>query len=323
MKQISAIKERGIFMIFSRRCMILVPFVLMLMLSMACLFPFMLGQSHSTAKTGTLSVDINYMDTFYRETFNYTRDAPNIKHFVLVLPESEANRATVVELLYSIRFPENSGDPWITDPAAQWAEQYLYEAPGARFTGEFAPGDYELAAVFIAGPVSADEAGVEEGTLYAGMTGGGANTDFQPIHISEGQEAQINITMTDANGWACPWLYVFNGDEYERRTEILRNFRDVEQTEITDLGAVPVVSSALFLRISEEKAETTHLDQLYLIVNGERIVLGDLALDQQDDRYVSLEQGATLDLRFNLPENLALEDRVNVTVVAAGYYVAD
>lgn len=294
-----------------RRFMIVIP---LLILSLACIFPFMYMRepANTAAKTGTLSVTINYTDTFYHETFNYMPDAPNIYHFVLVLPENEANRESASRVLYSLRFSEE-GYPWISDPEAQWAEKYLYEAPGGRFTGEFAPGLYRLAAVFIA-----KEPPGETRSMF-----GGASTDLQPVTISAGEEALINITMTDDNGWACPWLYVFNGTEYEQRTEILRNVRDEQQIEITNLGAVPVVRSSIFLRISEEKAETTHLDQIYLIVNGERIMAGDFALDNQDNRFVLLSQGMTLDLPFALPEHLALEDTVSVTVVVAGYYVLD
>lgn len=298
-----------------RRLLFLIP----LALSLACVFPLMMGPTDSSVKMGTLSVTINYTDTFYREVFDYTPDAPNIWHFVLVLPASEAQRESAPQVLYSVRFPEKQGDPWITNPELQWAEPYLYQAPGATFTGSFAPGDYQVAALFLAGPISAEEAGVEEGTLYAGITGGGASTDLIPVHISAGEDAQITITMTDADGWACPWLYVFNGTEYERRTEILRDIRDQQQTEITPLGAVPVVNGAIRLRISEEKAETTHLDQLYLLVNGERISAGDPALDEQDNQVVVLNQGDTRDIRFALPEHL--QDTATVSVVAAGYYI--
>ena len=157
-----------------------------------------------------LDVDIDYRGTWYRETFSYTREAENIAHFVIVMPESQVDRATADQIFSSIDFLLLPDVLTIREDRAAfaWALDYLHEAPGGYFRGQFEPGAYYVAAAFVAAPLNKEEAGVPDDTiLYAGMTGGGASTDYWKIQIAPGENAII-VSLTDSEGWACPWLYV-------------------------------------------------------------------------------------------------------------------
>jgi hypothetical protein len=157
------------------------------------------------------------------------------------------------------------------------------------------------------------------------VTGGGASTDYRR-HPEAGETVSLTFTMTDANGWACPWLYVFDGEGFQRRTEILRNLNSREQqaTEITPLGPVAVVDGAIVLRVAEEKDEVTVIDELYLLIGGEPVraegdpaIVGPIAAADGD--ALALHRGEAVDLRFPAPDSFASGDPVSVVVT--GYYL--
>jgi hypothetical protein len=295
----------------------------------SCTLPFLPPPTPTLSPgMGGLSVNIDYTGTWYRETFEYSRQAENIRHYVLMMPASEVDRARAGAIFTSLQFPENPGDERLRPDRADvaWALDDLYEAPEGHFRGEFEPGTYYLAVAFIAAPLSREEAEVgEDAVLYAGITGGGASTDYQEIAIEAGKWVDLTVTMTDANGWACPWLYVYNGHAFERRTEILRGVRgpEHEQTEISPLGMVPVIDGIITLRIAEEKDEITYLDALYLIVNG-AVVRAEPASDasariaETDQNYLIITRGESIEFRFQVPD---ARGQVPMTVVAAGYYL--
>ena len=172
-----------------------------------------------TGDVGFLDVNIDYRGTWYRETFSYTREADNIAHFVIVMPESEVDRATADQIFSSIDFALLPDVLTIREDRAEfaWALDYLHEAPGGHFHGQFEPGTYDVAAAFVAAPLRREEAGApDDAILYAGMTGGGASTDYWEIEVAPGENAII-VSLTDKDGWACPWLYAYNGRAFERR----------------------------------------------------------------------------------------------------------
>lgn len=288
-------------------------------------------QPSSVEGVGFLQVDVDYRGNWYRKTFSYTRQAENIRHFVLVMPASRVAQATADQVFSSIDFSTGTGGalPRVRKGREEfaWALAYLHEAPAGYFRGQFAPGTYYVAAGFVAAPLSKKEAGQpDDAILYAGMTGGGASTDYQKIEIKPGENA-ITLSLTDRDGWACPWLYVYNGHSFEKRLEILRNVRGKqnERTEITPLGLVEIVDGFLILKVAEEKDEITFIDALYLIVEGIEVraeanshVAGKVAEKDQD--YVALTVGESHEFRFRLPDSFAARQRVAVSIVVAGFY---
>jgi hypothetical protein len=284
----------------------------------------------ATPVVGFLKADIIYSGTWYRETFGYTRRAKNIRHFVLVMPESEVTRATASEVFTSIRFPTSPDVLLMREGRKEfsWALEYLYEAPEGHFRGQFEPGVYYVAAAFIAAPLSKEEAGYSDDViLYPGVTGGGASTDYQEIVIEPGENT-IELSLTDENGWACPWLYVYNGHDFERRTEILRNIRGKqnEQTEVSHIGPVEIVDGSVTCAVAEERGEISFIDELYIIADGMKVrpeanpyVATKVAEKDQD--YLIITGGESYEFRFKLPDSFASRKRVVVWVVVSGFYV--
>jgi hypothetical protein len=301
-------------------------------LATSCTFPFFPTPSPGeTADMGTLTVDIDYTGTWYRETFDYSREAANIRHYVLVMPESEMDRASAGEIFVTFGFLTSPDEPMINRDGEDisWTRDYLYEAPAGYFTGEFAPGTYYVAVAFIAAALSREEAGVSEDViLYPGVTGGGASTDYKGIVIEAGETADVKFILTDANGWACPWLYVYDGCAFVRRTEILRSLRGKqnEQTEVSPIGVVPVVDGAITLKITEEKREITFIDEVTLIVDGveiraeaEPVFAAKVSASDQD--YLILASGQSYAFRFRLPAAFASLDQADVSIAVTGFYV--
>jgi hypothetical protein len=285
--------------------------------------------SVATDNGGFLQVDVDYRGTWYRETFSYTRQAENIMHLVLVMPESQVDRATADQVFGSIDF--SSGPDVLSVREGQeefaWALDYLHRAPNGLFRSQFEPGTYYVAAAFVAAPISREEAGhPDDAILYAGITGGGASTDYWRIEVKPGENT-ITLSLTDRDGWACPWLYVYNGRSFERRTEILRNNRGKwnERTEVSPIGSVEIVEGAITLMVAEEKEEVSFIDDLYIVVDGIEVraeadpyVAAKVAANDRD--YLVITQGESFEFRFTLPGSLAWRQRAAVSVVASGFY---
>jgi hypothetical protein len=290
-----------------------------------------LAKPSSLDRTGSLQIDIDYRGNWYRQTFSYTRQAANIRHFVLVMPAHLADKAAADQVFSSLDFSTGSATLSVKKgrEGFAWALDYLHEAPAGMFRGQFEAGSYYVAAASVAAPLGKQEAGQpDDAILYAGMTGGGASTDYWKIEIKPGENA-ITVSLTDRDGWACPWLYVYNGHSFEKRSEILRNVRGKqnEQTEISPIGPVEVVDGFITLKIAEEKDEITFLDQVYIIVEGIEVraqANPDIAarVAEKDQDYMSLTVGESREFRFRLPDSFAARQRVAVSVVAAGFYVS-
>lgn len=164
-------------------------------------------QGGTAAQTASLGVSISYAGDFYAETFGYAPDAPNIRHYVLVLPaELAARQEEALRALAGLEFPagnapgaslreERRGGAWVLD--------YLYDAPGGEATIALPPGDYLVTGLFIAAPLSREEASVgDDAILYAGITGGGASRrTFVPVTLRVGEQAEVGIVLSDEDGW--------------------------------------------------------------------------------------------------------------------------
>ena len=283
----------------------------------------------ATDDVGSLHIDVDYRGTWYRETFGYTRQGENIAHFVLVVPERQVDRATADQIFSSINFA-TAPDTLATREGREafaWALAYVNEAPEGYFQGQFAPGTYYVAAAFVAAPLNREKAGQpEDDTLYAGMTGGGASTGYQKIEIVPGENL-VTLSLSDRDGWACPWLYVYDGHDFEKRTEILRNVRGKlnEQTEISPIGLVEIVDGSIALSVVEEKNEITFIDELYVIVEGIEVRATGASraateAAERDEDYLVIAGGESREFRFKLPDSLAGRERAAVSIVVSGFY---
>jgi hypothetical protein len=282
--------------------------------------------------TGILAADVVYVGQWYRETFHYSKTAPNIRHFVLVVPalQYQLNPHIPGHICSQIRFPAEGEMPQFRDADREvvWDLSVLHTAP---YEANLEPGQYYVGACFIAAPLSRQEAGVgEDAILYAGITGGGASSEYQMVTVEAGQRRTIVITLTDKHGWACPWVYVHNGRVFERHSEILRNLNSKakEGTQRQSLGQVPVHAGIIRLQIREEKPETTYLDALHLEVNGLTIQLHPETaeapiLNTVDGDYLVLRKGDTYELKFDVSTVISDSTEVETIIVSTGYYASE
>jgi hypothetical protein len=287
------------------------------------------GQTTSGATTGRLVVDVEYLGQWYRDTFHYSKDAPNIRHFAVIVPEAQylKNPHVPGQICSSLSFPGDDGVLRFRNDVgeAAWDLSALHPVPAQV---ELEPGRYYVGGCFIAAPLSRQEAGAgDDVILYAGITGGGASSDYRVVTIEPGARKAITIFLTDKDGWACPWVYAFNGTSFERRSEILRNLKSksLETTQRDSLGPVPAQAGVIRLQVREEKPETTYLDALYLEVGGipVRPEAGSPQaglLSEADGRYLILRRGDVYELRFDVSALAASRAAVEVVVVSAGYY---
>ncbi len=280
--------------------------------------------SSDQGATGRLTVDVEYTGQWYRDTFHYRKDAPNIRHFAVVMPEAQyrENPHEPGWICSSVGFPKGDEPLRARDDirGTAWDLSVLHPIP---YQVDLKPGRYYVGGCFIAAPLSRQEAGVgEDAILYAGITGGGASSEYQVVTIQPGAQRDIIIFLTDKDGWACPWVYVSNGRTFERRGEILRNLKSktLEATQRQALGPVTVQNGVIRLQIREEKPETTYLDALYLEVGGTPIRPDASLLAGVDQRYLVLRQGDSYELTFDVAALAGDAASVEATLVAAGYY---
>jgi hypothetical protein len=287
------------------------------------------SQTTSSPTTGLLAVDIVYYGQWYRDTFGYSKEAPNIRHFAVIMPEAQYQENPHVpgQICSSLSFPLDDEPLQIRSGVVEmnWDLSVLHPVPTQV---ALEPGRYYVGGCFIAAPLSRQEAGVgDEVILYAGITGGGASSDYQVVTIEPGGRKDITIALTDKHGWACPWVYAYNGTVFERRSEILRNLKSksLETTQRHPLGPVPVQNGVIRLQIREEKPETTYLDALFLELGGIPI-RPDTGSHQAglvssvDGHYLILRQGDMYELTFDVSALAGDNDSVEFVIVSAGYY---
>ncbi|WP_437780164.1 hypothetical protein [Sorangium sp. So ce1097] len=136
--------------------------------------------------------------------------------------------------------------------------------------------------------------------------------------IESGRKPTRHVQACDELA-ACPYVDVLDAGRPRRIGEILRDVRGaraatVQSLELGDHGAGPIA-----IRISEEKAEVTFLDEVFVEAGGARIhprgcdVTPSPAHCAADGRPHVLRQGDTLDLVFDAGGRVVL--------FARGYYV--
>lgn len=153
------------------------------------------------ATTGSLAVEIVYTGQWYRETFGYQPDAPNIRHVVLVMPVDDPRHLEGAGWVFTnLEFTPSPEPLSMRDDAVEYFPflEFLYDAPGGLALIELPPGKYNAAAAFIAAATPPPD---DDSLLWAGVTGGGASNEFQVVEIAAGESTQYYAELTDDNGW--------------------------------------------------------------------------------------------------------------------------
>lgn len=150
---------------------------------------------------GILAIEIVYTGQWYRETFNYQPDAPNIRHVALVMPIDKAIQLAGPGWAFTnLKFTPSPEPLAMQEDAVEYIPllDYMYDAPGGIVSLELPPGNYNIAVAFIAAALPPPG---DDSILYPGVTGGGASTEFQEVTVIPGETTSIVVELTDLNGW--------------------------------------------------------------------------------------------------------------------------
>lgn len=172
-----------------------------------------------------------------------------------------------------------------------------------------------------------------------------ASQDFDPNagipeQASDGvvlQEVDIqgnktfSVEKKDFKEWnclSCPWLYVWDGKDFVRQTEVIKDVvgKANEQSSFTSLKPSCLINRKLKIKIQEEKDETSYLNQVILRI-GDKIYLPihnsliNNTLQKSDNLYHLLKKGESIELEFEIEANTDL--KTNITLEVSGYYEPD
>jgi len=157
----------------------------------------------------------------------------------------------------------------------------------------------------------------------------GNNSDgvvLENLNTVNNGEYKFTYSASDFKDWnclSCPWLYVFDGKQYIKNCEIIKDVvgLDNKETNSYKLDASAVINGQFKIKIQEEKEETSFLDRIALKVNGKyftaEIAENNKALAQNDENYLQLINGESIELVFNIPQTIKIE---TLELEASGYY---
>jgi hypothetical protein len=149
---------------------------------------------------------------------------------------------------------------------------------------------------------------------------------IEDIYIDGSTIYNFNLEQSDFKDWnclSCPWLYVHDGKDYVKFTEVLKDVVGEENCK-TDYVVIPssfIIDNKLKILIREEKEEITFIDGISLFVNDKEIVPNSAISEQitySDDNYLILKRDESIDLIFDLDESIPTEGMIELRV--RGYY---
>jgi len=154
----------------------------------------------ATPSTGTLDLTIRYTGSWYRETFDYQPDSPNVRHMALLLPSDFTFEKNPGLIFTSLKFTPSPEPLTFREDFAFYdlLLEYLHDMPQGHAEIELVPDTYRLAvAITLAALPPPDD----DALLYPGVTGGGISNDFQEVVIEAGETLEMTVELTDDNGW--------------------------------------------------------------------------------------------------------------------------
>ncbi|MBM3433080.1 MAG: serine/threonine protein kinase [Bacteroidetes bacterium] len=152
--------------------------------------------------------------------------------------------------------------------------------------------------------------------------------DNTNIQISDRIKNYSTITV-ELNCLACPFFYYKGPTEFVYGGELIRNLNSIEkeQLDCMRLQEEYLQGDTLHLLVSEEKKETSYLDEVYLIVNDSiRIEPASATkniqqlISSRDGNYTVMKMGDTFDLYFVIPSEVQVR---SAKIYSYGYYIRD
>jgi hypothetical protein len=155
---------------------------------------------------------------------------------------------------------------------------------------------------------------------------------LENIEVGPNDDLEFYFKKTDFKVWncmSCPWLYVFDGKEFVKTTEVLKDLVGCER-EATTRHALPaslIKNGKIRIRIQEEKDEISFIDRVALrweegVMNAQsssRAVRRQLR--KKDGDYLILKKGEFVELEFKVPKRLAGQEAF--LLETEGYYEPD
>jgi len=160
---------------------------------------------------------------------------------------------------------------------------------------------------------------------------------LEEIEIKGNQSFKVG--KNDFKAWnclSCPWLFVFDGQDFIRQTEIIKDVvgKAQETTTRHQLSPKYLIKNTLKIKIQEEKEEISYLNRLVLKVAGQTYYpkrvhkpqttdnnINFEVLSELDESYQFLKKGEMIELEFNVPEISQMNEVL--ILEASGYYVPD
>lgn len=169
--------------------------------------------------------------------------------------------------------------------------------PGATFYDEMTSDGLVIEAFYVDG-----------GTIYLGD---------EPLYSN--QLSFISEDFTEWNCLSCPFLYVHNGSDYIKLTEILKDVAG-EKNKCQTAFEIPkeyVINNKLKIMISEEKEETTYLDELKLMVDEKPVnpITSNPKLNLNDNNYLIMKKGNKTFIEYQIKTNAK-----SIILESTGYY---
>lgn len=146
------------------------------------------------------------------------------------------------------------------------------------------------------------------------------------INIDGYNHYNFFFNESDFKEWnclSCPWLYVYDGTNYIKLTEVIKDVIGEKNCK-TDEVEIPVEyikGNELKFLLKEEKEEISYIDGISLLINGvevfpklsttEKVVFG-------DGKFLTLKQGESIEVNFDIDSNIAIEGKVYFKI--RGYY---
>lgn len=161
---------------------------------------------------------------------------------------------------------------------------------------------------------------------------GGDGVVIESVYLDNTTDLDYFFSESDFNTWnclSCPYLYIFDGENYVKTTEILEDVVGIENQTTThhEISVNNIIDGKLKIQIHEEKDEITHIDKLNLVVDGKvyvpETINPELAqkLSSQDGEDWKMKKGDHISLTFNIDQEV--NENSEIYLEAHGYYVPD
>ena len=146
------------------------------------------------------------------------------------------------------------------------------------------------------------------------------------IFIADVETGEVEtVSEEDFYGYpaymACPHLFIYDGERYSEIGEIM-GLNIGKWSERSDLVAIApefTQETKLKIRINEFLDEITYLNSVSIIVDDKRIFANNspASLSVNDNEYITLQKGDSIDLEFDLPLTASAD---GVVLDSVGYY---